>query len=159
MKITLITLIILAFAINSCHKGVDVTLHKKDYLLFGRYINNCQENDTCIEMFKLFEKELYEDTKDEYVYGTSFYGGYFKQSSPIQFVNAKDLMTFFPTDLIADTSMIFGHPDTSIDGGIYVEYKVNKVRKMWHFDLTTDSIPANYRDFVKKIAEKVTLLK
>ena len=159
MKITLITLIILAFVLNSCHKDVDVTLSKKDYLMFGRYINNCQSNDTCVEVFKLYENELYEDQNDQYVYGTNFYGGNFIQSTPPQFTIANDIMTFFPTDLIADTNMIFGHPNTSVDGGIYIEYKVNKVRKMWQFDLTIDSIPSNYREFVSKVAGKITLLK
>ena len=159
MKTTLLTLIILAFVANSCHKDVDVTLSKKDYLMFGRYINNCQNNDTCVEIFKLFEKELYEDHSDLSPYGSGFYSGSFSQTIPADFIISNDLMTFFPTDLIADTLTEFGHPSTSVDGGIYIEYKVNKVRKMWQFDLTTDSIPANYREFISKVAEKITLMK
>lgn len=146
------------FFMVSCDEKADgIKLSDSGYLVFGHFYGMCQ-GERCIEIFRLEEDKLLEDTKDEYPSRNDFYVGNFVELSRQKFDKTKDLTNYFPTSLLTETDTVIGMPDAGDWGGLYVEYNFNGVRKFWVLDQMTSNVPTKYHTFIDKVNEKITQL-
>ena len=94
----------------SCDKDLEIGLIESDFLIFGHFYGECI-GEECVETFKLTDEKLFEDTKDIYL-GEDFS---FIELENALFKQVKDLMDFFPNELLDDETSTFGCPDCADD--------------------------------------------
>ena len=95
------------FMLTSCEKDDNLELSTSDYIIFGHFYGKCV-GEQCIEIFRLENEKLFEDTKDQYPNSGEFYGGIWVQLSQQKFNDTKNLTKYFPTDLLKETETIIG---------------------------------------------------
>lgn len=134
-----------------------IVLSDGDYLMFGHFYGMCA-GEACVEIFRLEDNRLLEDTNDVYPSYTNFYEGNYVALSASQFTAVQDLTSYFPNDLWAVSNRVIGQPDAGDWGGLYVEYSLNGLRQFWLIDTKRDNVPAVYHPFIDKIEEKIALL-
>lgn len=156
MKHLIFAICLFLFAISSCKKD-NAILSTSDYLIFGHFYGECSD-EKCIEIFKLEQNHLFEDTKDIYPNSTRFYNGNYILLSQKQFVGVNDLLNFFPSDLLLESKTVIGQPDAGDWGGLYIEYNFNGTRKFWLLDQMKSNIPLKYHNFIDKVNEKIKML-
>lgn len=154
----LITTCLTVFLLTACKKDDNVELSKSDYIIFGHFYGECI-GEQCVEIFRLEQDKLFEDTKDQYPSRNSFYDGNFVQLSQQKFNDTKDLTNYFPTDLLNETDTVIGQPDAGDWGGLYVEYNSDGIRKFWLLDQMKSNVPTKYHNFIDKVNEKIEQLK
>ncbi len=152
----LITTCLTLLSLPSCEKD-DVQLSKSDYIIFGHFYRECV-GERCVEIFRLEQEKLFEDTKDELPFGNKFYEGNYVLLSQRQFDRTKDLTNSFPTELLNEANTVIGRPDEGDWGGLYIEYNFNGVRKFWLLDQKHSNVPPIYHNFIDKVNEKIKLL-
>jgi hypothetical protein len=157
MKKISFIILFLSIIIVSCKRDHD-QVPNSDYLIFGHFYGECG-GENYIEIFKLGNDNLFEDTKDQYPNTNSFYDGSYVKLSDEKFNLTKDLMDFFPYDLLNETNTVIGQTDAGDWGGLYIEYNFNGTRKFWLMDLMKTNVPAKYHNFIDKIVEKTDQLK
>ena len=156
MKQLIFALCLLTIAISSCKKD-NVISSTSDYLIFGHFYGECS-GEKCIEIFRLEQNQLFEDTKDVYPNSTSFYNGNYILLSQKKFIDASDLLNFFPSDLLLEPKTVIGQPDAGDWGGLYIEYNYNGTRKFWLLDQMKSNVPSKYHNFIDKVNEKIKML-
>ena len=152
----IIRTILTIFLLTSCEKD-DLELSNSDYIIFGHFYGECI-GEQCVEIFRLEKDKLFEDTKDRYPNSADFYMGNWIQLSQQKFNDTEDLISWFPTDLLNETSTVIGQPDAGDWGGLYVEYNANGIRKFWLLDQKKSNVPTKFHDFIDRVNEKITLL-
>ena len=60
------------FMLTSCEKEDNLELSKSDYIIFGHFYGKCM-GEQCVEIFRLENEKLFEDTKDQYPNSAEFY--------------------------------------------------------------------------------------
>ncbi len=149
--------IILCVGTFSCH-DTESTDPNKDYIVFGDFYGECL-GEGCIEIYKIDDSRLLEDTQDLYPEGNDFYPGQFHtQWSNDKFEQVKDLISYFPEELLNETKTVIGHPDAGDWGGIYFEIKRGSTHRFWLLDQWKDNMPAIYNLFVDRINEKIGII-
>jgi len=124
-------------------------------LTFGRYYGKCQGN-ACVEIFKLFDLTLLEDTLDNNPQSGSSYQGKFVNFNGSESVKIYDLVSDFPSELLNSKLTTYGAPNATDNGGIYLEYKQGLVHRYWFIDLNTQKIPKYLVDYVTLVNNRVT---
>ncbi len=145
--------IFLSLLFLSCNK--DEACQESDFIEFGQYFGYCV-GERCIEIFRLDDSMLYEDTSDIYPSGTIDDKRKFVLLSSQKFDLAKGLKTSFPTDLLKETKAIFGIPDAYDQGGLYLRFKSEQTDRIWLFDNDLSQVPEythHYLNEVKRIKE------
>lgn len=112
-----------------------------------------------MEIFRLEQEKLFEDTKDKYPNKNGFYDGTYVQLSQQKFNDTKDLIKYFPSDLLDESNIIIGQPDAGDWGGLYVEYYSDGFRKFWLLDQMKSNVLSKYHYFIDKVNEKIDKLK
>ena len=115
--------------------------------------------DDCINIFRLENNQLLEDIKDASPTAGNFYVGIYIQLNQQKFNVVKDLIDYFPIDLLNETKNVIGEPDAGDWGGLYIEYNYNGVRKFWLIDQMKSNVPTRYHNFIDKVNGKINLLK
>lgn len=156
-RIIFITTCLTIFLFTACDQDDNMELSSSDYIIFGHFYGECM-GEQCVEIFRLEQDKLFEDTKDEYPKSNIFYSGNFVPLSQQKFNNTKNLKDYFPTDLLNETKTVIGQPDAGDWGGLYVEYNSNGVRKFWLLDQKKSNVLTTYHDFIDKINEKIEQL-
>lgn len=156
-RVHLLFILVLGFMFSSCHKDEGIELNNMDYLIFGHFYGECI-GDGCIQFFKLEESLLLKGTNHEYPHGDDFYNGNFIPLPEEDFLEVKDIVNYFPTDLLNEENIVIGQPDAGDWGGIYIEYKDSEVRKRWFLDKMTDNVSQKYHEFISKVNEKIQQL-
>lgn len=157
MRALILTLFATACFLSSCNKKCD-HLSADDYLVFGHFYGMCQ-GEACIEIFRLEDKRLLEDSRDEYPSHSNFYNADFSRVlSTQQFDDVKDLTDFFPTDLLSESNHTIGQPDAGDWGGLYIEYQKDGERYFWILDKMKSNVPSKYHEFIDKVEAKIALL-
>lgn len=152
-------ILILPVLFASC-KSEELALGTSDYLVFGRYYGECL-GENCVETFKLQSDKLLEDTLDIYpmAVSTLYYNGkYVTELSRQKFDSVKDIVSYFPAELLNVTDRVIGQPDAGDWGGLYIEYNFNGVHKCWFLDQMKSNVPAEYHDFIDKVNEKIDII-
>ncbi|HCS20812.1 MAG TPA: hypothetical protein DIW47_09675 [Bacteroidetes bacterium] len=153
---TIITASLMVLLLTACKKDAPKPSNP-DYIVFGHFYGECM-GEGCIEIFKLKEDKLLEDTNDLYPNSKDFYNGHYIQLSEQKFNATKELTSLFPPDLLNETKTVFGSPDAADGGGLYIEYNANGVRKFWLFDQMKGNVPSKYHAFMDKVNEKIQQL-
>jgi hypothetical protein len=150
----LITTCLTVFLLTCCKKDENLELSKSDYIIFGHFYGECA-GEWCVEIFKLEQGKLFEDTEDKYPNKNAFYDGNYVQLSQQKFNDTKDLINYFPTDLLNETGTVIGQPDAGDWGGLYVEYNFDGVRQFLLLDQMERNVPTKYHNFIDKVNEKI----
>lgn len=128
-------------------------------LVFGRYYGKC-EGDYCVKIFKLKNKQLKEAVKSSRPAFGEFYEGVFSMIKVSDKINITELFSDFPSMLLRskETHSIIGLPDAGDWGGIYLEYKDEKLHKQWFLDLNANNLPKELVNYTSLINEKINLI-
>ncbi|MFH6603545.1 BPTI/Kunitz domain-containing protein [Maribacter algicola] len=152
------SILVLPIFVISCDDFDDATdLAVNDYLIFGHFYGECS-GEGCIEIFKLENGSLFEDTQDIYPNAISYYRGNYMILNVDTFNGVNDLTTFFPLRLLGENDRIIGRPDAGDWGGLYIEYNVNGTRKFWLIDQKKDNVPPYLHTFIDKVNEKIRFI-
>lgn len=155
---TLLLLLMITFSGSCSKKEVQIPIDTStDFVVFGRFYGFCG-GESCIEIFKIQNNELFEDSNDTYPKWDDFYVGNFQALSVEKYEMVSYLMVDFPTALLTDTNTVFGMPDASDGGGLYLEYHIGGVHKFWIFDQFQSNVPTQYHAFMNLINQKIDLL-
>ena len=146
----------IATLLTSCDKNEDIK-KVEEILVFGHFYEFCG-GEEWIEIFKLSENSLQEDTLDHYP-SNSFYPGKYVPLSFDKYNQTRDLLDHFPVTLLTEQNTVIGIPDGGDWGGYYVEYKKGDVHRMWLLDKMKDNIPAKYHEFMDRMNDKIEALK
>lgn len=144
-------LVLTLFSLSSCKKEKEKS--PGDYLIFGRFYGFCM-GELCIETYKLDAANLYEDLNDNYS-GAPFD---FVQLGAEKFEETKDLINYFPNELLAQPDSTFGCPDCADQGGILISYYANEELKTWRVDNNRSAVPSYLHAFMDKIDDKIDLI-
>lgn len=148
-----IFLFVLSIVLCGCSSDDGKPSNENDYLIFGHFYGFCF-GEECIEIFKLTNTKLYEDTEDSYALNNFN----FEEKENEKFNLVKDLVDFIPEDLLSEKDDVTGCPDCSDGGGIYIEYSKNGIIKSWRIDNFKQNIPEYLHDFMDKVDEKISLI-
>lgn len=152
-----LTLLSMGMACKPCKPQLE-TQGTSDFLVFGRFYGECA-GEECIELFKLENGKLYEDTKDDYPSSGQYYMGNFLElpSSKYEWVHL--LEQEFPAELWKESSHVIGQPDAGDWGGLYIEYYKNGRHGFWLLDQMKDHVPSSYHPFIDVVNAKVDTLR
>jgi hypothetical protein len=153
--IIITTCLSLIFLASGCNE--DSKPSKSGYIIFGHFYGECL-GEKCIEIFRLEEDKLFQDSKDRYPSSSGFYSGKWVKLSNQKFNDTRDLINDFPMDLLTETSIVIGQPDAGDWGGLYIEYNFDGIRKFWLVDQKKSNVPAKYHLFIDKVNEKINQL-
>ena len=158
-RILLIILSVISLMVlNNCAKdNNNYTVGDGDYMIFGHFYGMCA-GEQCIEIFKIDSLSLYEDNLDIYPSSEHPYDGNYVKLSGMAFDHVKYLRDKFPAQLLQEANHVIGMPDAGDWGGLYVEIKVNGVRKYWLIDKMRTNLPAYLIPFVNEMESCIAFL-
>ena len=139
----------------SCSSNDDdeIRLSEQNFLIFGHFYGLCG-GESCVETFKLTDTKLFEDTIDDY----SGQNMDFVELENDKFEQVKDLVDFFPNQLLNQNEAVFGCPDCADGGGLFVQYSENGNVKSWRIDQNKDNVPSYLHNFMDKVNEKIAII-
>lgn len=127
-----------------------------DGMIFGRYYGECA-GEGCIEIFKLQDSKLYEDTEDNYPAGQAYSGTYVQRDAN-DYNKVAFMLNAVPNQLYTETDTTVGIPDGGDWGGIYLEVKSGSFHRYWFIDHMTTNLPPYLHPFVGQVDSAITLL-
>jgi hypothetical protein len=127
-----------------------------DGMIFGRYYGECG-GEGCIEMFKIENGKVYEDTEDNYPYN-QLYSGTYVELDASAYNKVSYMLNAVPTQLYSETDTTIGIPDGGDWGGIYLEVKSGNTHRYWFIDHMTTNLPPYLVPFVSNVDSAITLL-
>ncbi|MCF8298507.1 MAG: hypothetical protein K9J13_13250 [Saprospiraceae bacterium] len=157
MKKYILTIVILAIGFASCKKEEPLKEIEADYILFGNFAGMCVGGN-CINIFKLTDTELFEDTNDIYPDAQSAYQGNFKKLNNSIFDKVKNIRNSIPYQLFNEANGDIGMPDYCDGGGLYFEYHKNGVSQFWKIDPFKSNIPQYLHPFVDDIIDCISII-
>lgn len=150
----IITFVSLLSLMASCdNNGKQFVLNEEDYLIFGHFYGVCF-GESCVQTYKLTKTKLYKDRIRSYNHKTFD----FIVLSDEEFQKAKDLIAYFPPELLEEKNNFIGCPDCADGGGLFVQYVKGGSLRSWHIDQSTTNIPQYLHSFVAKINEKIRII-
>lgn len=151
-KILLGILLFGAFA--ACSNDDDVLhIEGENALIFGHFAGECF-GETCVQTFKLTDQFLYKDTIRDY----NSQGMTFVKMDDDLFEQVKDLIDYFPNQLLKQKETVFGCPDCADGGGLMVQYIKNGKVTKWTIDNNKNNVPEYLHDFMDRLHEKFQLI-
>ncbi len=154
MKKTILGLLTIGI-LFACNKDDDseININEQNFLIFGHFYGECF-GEGCVETFKLTDKSLYEDTIDDY----NGQNMEFVELENETFEQVKNIMDFFPNQLLNQNETVFGCPDCADGGGLFIQYSENGNKKSWRIDQVKDNVPTYLHNFIDKVNEKIELI-
>jgi hypothetical protein len=149
---TALTLLIAIAMTTSCNKDC-ITLNEQNYLVFGHFYGMCA-GEGCVETYKLTDMKLYEDLIDDY----SGQNLEFVELENETFEQVSDLVDFFPNQLLSEEETVFGCPDCSDGGGLFIQYSDNGNLKSWRIDQMQENVPSYLHSFMDQVNEAIVLI-
>jgi len=147
-----LTLLIAITMTTSCNKDC-ITLNEQNYLVFGHFYGMCA-GEGCVETYKLTDMKLYEDLIDDY----SGQNLEFVELENETFAQVSDLVDFFPNQLLSEEETVFGCPDCSDGGGLFIQYSDNGNLKSWRIDQFQNNVPSYLHAFIDQVNEAIVLI-
>jgi len=146
----------LMFLYTSCDKDNEIGLGNLDsnYLVFGGFAGECF-GDMCVTNFALTDDGLFED--ENHVYNSTDFS--FVELTNDKYELAKDLIDFFPQQLLEQEESTIGCPDCYDQGGYFIQYTQDGESQFWRIDTRLEDVPTYLHDFLGKVSEKINLLK
>ena len=138
----------------SCINNDDsIEINEQNFLIFGHFYGKCI-GEGCVETFKLTDKKLFEDTIDDYI-GQNFE---FMELENDKFEKVKNLVDFFPNQLLNKSETVFGCPDCADGGGLFIQYSESGNLKSWRIDQSKNNVPTYLHNFIDKVNEKIGVI-
>ena len=153
-KLTFITTILL---ITLGCQSDEIVLSDSDYIVFGDYYGMCKAN-SCVDIYRLESNRILADTKKQYPNRFSFYEGNYTALSNEKYEAVKDIVNYFPDELLNIKDTTIGQPDAGDWGGFYIEYNYNGKHQFWMLDKMKSNVPASLHAFIDKLNEKLSYL-
>ena len=157
-KIIFTIISLFAILLMSCEEKDCCAPPPTEYIVFGHFYGYCI-GEGCIEIYRMDNEKILEDTSDQYPGNSDFYPGVFNvqlQGEKFELVN--DLESYIPAELWNETNVVIGQPDGGDWGGIYFEIKKGSTHQFWLLDQMENNMPEAYNLFVDKINEKIALI-
>ena len=147
------------FVLNGCTSEVEnePQISDTDYLIFGTFYGECI-GEGCIELFKIEDGSLYEDTVDLYPNGRDQYEGSFIELSSDMYEKVKELAIEIPEFIWDIETGTYGCPDCSDGGGVFILIKQGDATKAWTLDNFLNGIPEPLHEVVNKVQAAVAKL-
>lgn len=156
------TTLLLAFFVvglfTNCKKECSCEQQQDDFIVFGKYYGMCAGED-CVEIFKIENGVLYEDSTDIYPNDSPYSGNYSALPSA-KYDLVKDLSSHIPAQLFNEPNEYIGIPDAYDQGGYVLELKENGTVRYWRIDTDTSNTPAylhaftdTLRSYIDKISD------
>lgn len=150
--------IFILLILTSCeYNNLDEPSLTSDYILFGHFYGECT-GEKCIEIFKLTNTTLYEDTSDSYPNQSNPYEGTFQRLDQSLFEKVKGLASKVPQELLATDSGVIGQPDAGDWGGLYFEISVQGKKQYWWMDKMKTNLPEYLWAFAADIESSIALI-
>ena len=149
--------IIMLLSTISCAEDDNQPQVETDYMLFGHFYGFCL-GEQCIEIFKLTDAQLFEDTIDQYPSRDKPYEGSYTVLDETKFDLVKGLAESIPDELLNEQSNVIGSPDASDGGGVYVAIISDGETRFWLIDQFQQNVPSYLRPFVTQINESIALI-
>lgn len=124
-----------------------------NYLIFGHFYGMCG-GEECVEIFKLTEDALFEDTNDNY----SLQDFSWTELADDKFIQVNDLSDSIPTEFLESDEDWYGCPDCADGGGIYIEYSMNGIYRKAKIDQIKENIPDYLHDFVDEVNSRISVI-
>ncbi|WP_299245390.1 hypothetical protein [uncultured Aquimarina sp.] len=139
----------------SCHSDDDneINLSGQNYLIFGHFYGECF-GESCLETYKLTNESLFEDTVDDY----SGQNMEFIELENDTYEQVKNLIDFFPNQLLNQNETVFGCPDCADGGGLFIQFAESGNIKSWRIDQVKDNVPSYLHNFIDKVNEKIAVI-
>lgn len=144
--------------ISSCRKECSCEQQLDDYLIFGNYYGMCA-GEECVEIFKIENGTLSEDSNDDYPSDSPYSGNYSALPSA-KYDLVKDLSNHIPAQLLNEDDGYIGIPDAYDQGGYVLELKENGTTRYWRIDTDTSNTPTylhaftdTLRSYIDKISD------
>jgi hypothetical protein len=147
-------LINLSILISCTEQKENPDFGNTDTLIFGHFYGFCI-GEQCIEIYKLTEENLYEDTLDTYPRWDEFYEGDYVKLDREKFESVRTLWNEIPSELLAAEDTVFGLPDAADGGGIYFEMRQGEFHRFWVIDQVDENIPEYLKIFRGRINEYI----
>lgn len=128
-----------------------------DYLIFGDFYGECV-GEGCIDIYKIENENLYEDTRDLYPSWENPYDGNFVQLPADKYNEVNTLLQKFPEKLLHEKDTVLGMPDAGDWGGYYIEIQHNNQRRFWLIDKMGSGAPAYLGPFLEDLEAKLKIL-
>jgi hypothetical protein len=131
-----------------------------EYMVFGHFYGECG-GEGCVEIYRIEDGRLYEDTLDIYPGAEAAYQGSWVELADTKYELVKDLIDDFPKELLQEEDRVIGMPDAGDWGGIYVQVRVSGQTppdRFWLLDQHEGHMPQVYNDFVDRINEKIAFI-
>lgn len=129
-----------------------------EYVTFGHFHGFCA-GESCIEMYRLTNESVSEDTNDTYPRSDAPYEGNFQKLDDSLFDAAQENLVEIPSELLSTPSGVIGMPDAADGGGIYFEVIVKGERKFWLIDKNRQYLPEYLHAFVDRVEAAIDVLR
>jgi len=153
MKKIFLYLYLIGGLISCINNDDSIEINEQNFLIFGHFYGKCI-GEGCVETFKLTDKKLFEDTIDDYI-GQNFE---FMELENDKFEKVKNLVDFFPNQLLNKSETVFGCPDCADGGGLFIQYSESGNLKSWRIDQSKNNVPTYLHNFIDKVNEKIGLI-
>lgn len=126
-------------------------------LIFGHFYGECG-GEHCIDMYRLQDGKLEEDSLDIYPIAAHPYEGAYGLRSDSAYAYAQVLLEEFPQALLAINDTIIGQPDYADGGGIYLEYKNPFQHRYWLIDMIQPNQPQAIQPYLDQVRMVINTL-
>ena len=161
MRTYLIPILLSFVALAACCDEDDNNpVNGDEFIVFGHFYGECG-GEACIEIYKIEDGKLYEDTLDQYPGTDQIYMGSWIELPASKYDQVKGLRNEVPPALLAEDIRVIGQPDAADGGGIYVQVMVasqSLTEGFWLLDKNENNMNAVYNDFVNKIEARIQLI-
>lgn len=160
MRIIPFILLSILFLAGSCEKSEQPEPENGEQFFFGWYYGFCV-GESCIEIFKIEDGKLFEDTLDKYpdMYGEMPYEGEFTMRDQEDHGEVKGLPSALPEALFNEEETVLGMPDAADGGGLYVARRGAEGEMQWRYiDRSRRNVPNYLHDFMKELELAVEAL-
>ena len=126
--------------LSSCSQQNEVPEKDIEYILFGHFYGFCL-GELCIEIFKLTEDAVYEDSTDIYPSRLEAYRGKFVRLDNEKFELVKSIAESIPKELLNEKDTVIGFPDVTDGGGVYFAINNGTGTRFWLVDQFDQNLP------------------
>lgn len=122
-----------------------------DYIVFGDFYGECF-GDGCIDIFKVAQKRVFEDTLDLYPSASSLpHMVEFVQVANGRYDDIIDLIGDIPAHLFDVKGVVIGQPDAGDWGGFYLETNTSGEVRYWLIDKLEENLPTYLREYTRNL--------
>jgi hypothetical protein len=151
MKFHVFLALFYSLLISSCKK--DNSLKSYDYFIFGHTNRLCTGD--CASFFKIQDGKIYQDTISQYRGSITFSASHL---SEYKYQTAKPVLDSFPVYLLNNSDSVYGCPDCSDQGLLYIEIGQNYLSKKWFIDPYLINIPEEIRPYAQLVQDIINQL-